>query len=700
MKGRTRRGSALILVLLMTLAVAALAVAAIYMSSSAGLLSRFYDREREYRLAAESALEIVRSRLLYDSTFVVPNAGSALALSGFRVPAADGSTNARVRVDVFAAATGDTTGLQLPAVTLIARAYDDGGTRHVRRMDLRRSAFTRFALFTHNFSTNYDFGPGTVHGPIHSNGPWRSWNSPVYRDSVTAASFDGSATFSGGSATVAWPIPYPEDSTYAAIAALGDGANLAIATLGGTAGTRVEFVAMDADNDGDVEPTEGFLRVFDLVAGDTTRLVAQFADYSWYGDHVVQNQCGAFYWINGSSRWEFFPVSRHRATWVRSRIRNSSNNYPEISATVATRMANYDGRAVYEVLTLPTARCFPAGSPYLMPSERMTTPSGSGYALATIQAQTSDTLEWGRSNSHQYGGMDTTFTPFPRTCQYTSTDGRCEWWSITRLGAWRVFGGTAVAGVSSNVRQAVELKYLWPLAPAYNPTSRRVVRVGVSKVFLSGTVAGPVSVFASGGVTLVDAVRYANDPNSPATDPCRDQLGLVAVGDILVALSPITRPRYETHHQVSGIGFAYHMGEEKHFTLQGHLMSLKGSVGVAGHNVLATNYWSGGQQWLTVPCPTNVSASIWASPGGCLYFTGSMIMRDYRPLWQTNSGYSRTGFRWQGQRDRCAATTNRPPFFPLTNRYTKIQTLEIEPSRANTTPKIQALLTRLKGSTL
>ena len=53
---RARRGSALILVLLMTLAVAGLAIAAIFMSSSAGLLSRFYDREREFRLAAESGI--------------------------------------------------------------------------------------------------------------------------------------------------------------------------------------------------------------------------------------------------------------------------------------------------------------------------------------------------------------------------------------------------------------------------------------------------------------------------------------------------------------------------------------------------------------------------------------------------------------------------------------------------------------------
>jgi hypothetical protein len=41
-----RKGSALILVLIMTLSLAGLAISAIYLSSSAGLLSRYYDRER------------------------------------------------------------------------------------------------------------------------------------------------------------------------------------------------------------------------------------------------------------------------------------------------------------------------------------------------------------------------------------------------------------------------------------------------------------------------------------------------------------------------------------------------------------------------------------------------------------------------------------------------------------------------------
>ena len=41
---RNRRGSALILVLIMTLSLAGLAISAIYLSSSAWLLSRYYDR--------------------------------------------------------------------------------------------------------------------------------------------------------------------------------------------------------------------------------------------------------------------------------------------------------------------------------------------------------------------------------------------------------------------------------------------------------------------------------------------------------------------------------------------------------------------------------------------------------------------------------------------------------------------------------
>ena len=72
-------------------------------------------------------------------------------------------------------------------------------------------------------------------------------------------------------------------------------------------------------------------------------------------------------------------------------------------------------------------------------------------------------------------------------------------------------------------------------------------------------------------------------------------------------------------------------------------------------------------------------------------------MRQYSPLY---AGSGATGYRYAGVADPCQSTDNRPPFFPLTNRYRFVRSLEIEPSRANTPAKIRAILMRLKGKAL
>jgi Tfp pilus assembly protein PilX len=183
---RARRGSALILVLMMTLAIAGLSIAAIFMSSSAGLLSTFYDREREFRFAAESALEQMRSTLNSNAAFSLPDTGVRQVVAGAQILDAAGSPLPRVRVNVYAAVTGDTTGTFLPTVTLIAAAYDAAGTRYVARMDLRRESFSRYALFTDSFPASIEHRPGTGSGR-HSNGQWRLTSSGNrYRDTVTS----------------------------------------------------------------------------------------------------------------------------------------------------------------------------------------------------------------------------------------------------------------------------------------------------------------------------------------------------------------------------------------------------------------------------------------------------------------------------------------------------------------------------------
>jgi len=58
-------------------------------------------------------------------------------------------------------------------VTLLAVAYDANGTRHVRRTDLRRESFSRYAIFADSFPSGTAHGPGVVTGRVHTNETWR-----------------------------------------------------------------------------------------------------------------------------------------------------------------------------------------------------------------------------------------------------------------------------------------------------------------------------------------------------------------------------------------------------------------------------------------------------------------------------------------------------------------------------------------------
>ena len=59
----TPRGMALVMVMLLTVGVAALAAAAIFLSSGASLISRGQEREEDMRNAADAGIELGRSAL-------------------------------------------------------------------------------------------------------------------------------------------------------------------------------------------------------------------------------------------------------------------------------------------------------------------------------------------------------------------------------------------------------------------------------------------------------------------------------------------------------------------------------------------------------------------------------------------------------------------------------------------------------------
>lgn len=690
----------------MTLAVAGLAIAAIFLSSSAGLLSRFYDRERDFRLAAESAIQIVRSRLSVDADLAVPDTGMIQLAAGLQIPDASGLPSAQVSVNVFAAATGDTTGRRIPHLTLVAVAYDAGGVRHVRRADLARESFSRYEMFVDSFPSGLVFGPGRVSGRVHANDTWRSGGSSatagIYGDSVTAVgSLVGTATYLGDTVTGAPIVPYPRDSTYPALTTLASAANLAFAPVSGAGagwvrGSRLEFVTADADNDGVLSDGEGFARVFDLAAGlDTSRLRVGLEPSDWYlfywatpwDNPVVQNQCGAFYYRDG--RWSFFPVSTHRAEWARPIIqRTGAANYPAVTPPTMNDLDDYDAEAVRLVLEQPTSRCFPAGSPYLMTSERMTNTSGvvTGTAADTVPFGVDPPPGgWPLSAPDGYGGNDTTFTATSRSCVFfVSNDEACNSGTHFTLGSWRAFGGTAVSGIASAVRQAAELPFLWPLGAPWNTASKGVVRATGGPLFVDGTVRGNITLVVDGDAILIGPLTQANRPGDASAALCADRVGIVAVGDVLVADNAMLRGRRVRSNALFS-PIDRHLGASRDISIDANLMSLTGTVGVEN---------PGSAPIAVIECATATGMA--NTSGGCLYLTGGLVMQRYSPLW---SG-SNTGLRWAGTPDRCQSTDRRPPYFPLTNRYTLTRTLEIEASQANNPTKIRALLMRLKGKTL
>jgi hypothetical protein len=706
MKSRSRgqrRGSALILVLMMTLAVAGLSIAAIFLSSSAGLLSRYYDRERDFRLAAEAALAQLRSRLPLDTLMAFPDTGVIQLLAGFQPTDASGASASNVRVNVYAAVTGDTSGLATPHLTLIAASYDANGTRHVRRMDLRRESFSHYAFFTDSFNAAFSFGPGVVHGRVHSNESWRSGTgaaAATYVDTVTAVTaLVGTGTYASDTSTAVPRIHYPADSTYPRLQAYADTAKLAFTPVSGSGagwvkGSRLAFVTVDADGDGSIDADEGFARVFDLADGmDTTRLsVGLVHDQSLFGftrrqwDNAdIQNQCGAWYLRSG--RWHFFPVATHRAVWARAVIQaTGASAFPDVNPSDMDDMDDYSRTATNLILNQETARCYPAGSPQLMTTERMTNLAG------VIGGGVGDTIPfgvivppagWPASAPSGYGGSDTTFTSVVKTCTVSTggTTGYCNAGTAVTLGSWRAFGGTPVSGIASTIRQPGELPYLWPYGSPRNPKARGMLYASSGPLVVSGELRGSATLLVNGSVRLIEGMSVVNDPSDPSAAACTDRFGLVAVGDILVVDNGLTRGR-----RIGSIiaTISKHLGPARDVELFGSYMSLRGTVGIE-------NYASTG--FVPQSCPASAAAN---TSAGCLRTSGALVMRRFTPHYNG----ANTGVRYTGMKDPCQATDNRPPFFPLTNRYTFVRTLEIEPSRANTPAKIRSILLRLKGKSL
>ena len=568
---QNRSGFALGIALMFTLAIGALAISAIVLSSNATLMAKAVDRQTEMKYAAEAALQIGKSRLNFDPS-ALPDSGETEIMTNQPVYAADGTALPNVSVNVWIGPTGSTTGQFGRFASVVAQAVDNRGSGYVRRLELDQESFAKFAYWTNSETccgglTIYFNNGDELWGPVFSNDIIHigSGGAKFHSNVSTAQTISGIGygTFLKGYTQHATPISLPSTANlsnltgYAALA----GYAFTPPTSGDetTVLQRIEFVATDIMGTGDsLAIQDGFFRLYTAKSGKTAWL---------RGDgSAVSTNCGDWHTVNGVS--VFFPVAVHKTTWFKTLMQSPTGILTlaqakaESSATTATIMGHAG------------ARCYLGGDPHLVAVARTTSitdpGTGANYTTAAIQK----------------GGSDTTFTP------------------ADQYGAWSLYSNSPNAAISA---KRVDAKYLFPLYRGYNINVKGVVTFA-GTIGVSGTLRGRETLYSKGGtIVILDDMRDADDP---ALGTCADILGLLADNNIVVADNAINTPQTFTGSYKS-------YDDTQDLYVQAVLMALNTSFTVQ-------NYTTG---------PTNALTCAGSTDGrGCLYMTGGLIQQNRGPV--------------------------------------------------------------------
>jgi Tfp pilus assembly protein PilX len=297
---RGERGIALPTVLLMTLMVVGLATTALMMTTNGRLIRKANERIRQADLAALSGLEEARSRI-NGTASLYPDSGYATLENGVTVTDAAGATIPGAKRWTYVGPAGVSTG-QYGVFGAIITRTTVGNVTSVRRRDINQETFAKFAYFTNDEGGINFANSDLIQGPVHSNDQITiASTGATFTGKVTsaAASISGVAngTFQSGYTVNAPVINMPTITQLTAMAGyaqaggtkfdIGEAhaASSHVADVNGrTAGdagearTRIEFLAIDLNADGDsTDADEGFFRVYmgtgngseDVVSGST-----------------------------------------------------------------------------------------------------------------------------------------------------------------------------------------------------------------------------------------------------------------------------------------------------------------------------------------------------------------------------------------------------------------------------------------------
>ena len=650
-----RRGAALILALLMSIAVAAMALGAIMVSSGAGLTTRYSAREASMQAAANGGLEIIRDSVNHG------NFDSLLPLNGFTtlvtnepVPDAFGTPLPRTTRSLYVGRTGGRTGGAATAgqygsnfASALSVIRDDRGAVAARRLLMTQESWSKFAVAINNWSGSAMYGCAeSINGPFHSNNNLRlqggctgailfAGQASVVGSVTNQASGNYTAGLKTGVAPIDWPTP-ARISLMRQFAQDADAANgdydLTSATLGSTVpGLRIEFLTVDVNGNGTIEWDEGYMRIWKpagandsalaYVSGRRWPVVPSGTTYS-QDPNMVSRNCGAQVSMSGTPGWftarEIYDsaLAYGTASNARDAVRWSLS-----SANTGTRRAPLDN------VTPTDTRCYLGGDPEL-------------YAATHGTGLTPDSLITNVPGTHAMG-----------------------WWQKRRTGAQ-----AAAAGVRADA------EYLIPLGS--NPNYKGVIFVQ-GDVAISGRLRGRTSIFATGNIVLADDLLYQTPPGT-VCDATGDIFGAIATRDVVIADNAVQTP-FRVNNRMYG-GFDDTPRDEQY-----NMFFLAAGNGAAGSG----NFYTSGLPYLSTPGPTppyymsgTMTSSATAEncaggPAGCIRITGGLAMGRI-DHYTYNTGSSAYGYAEAHAYDRCGAV-NPPPYFPTTGRFIESRYYEVDP---------------------
>ena len=527
-----RRGFALLTIIMLTLAMAALAASAIYLSGNAQLLGTSADREREFKYGAEAAMAIGKSRLNTDP-LVLPDTGYVTLMSGQQLVGADGATLPGLTVNLYTGPTGSASGQFGRFASVVAEARDGQGARFVRRLELTQESFARFAYWsnkeTNNGNTIYFANNDNLWGPVWSNDniSIAASGAHFHNEVGTAKTISGKTygVFDKGYSEAQPVITLPNNTTLTKLAGYASAGfmNFTAPSNGGASSVRarLEFVAVDLGGPTDSTGVdEGFIKVYIANNGEE-----QWVRGDWQSNKSDATTCGASYRVIPGGPKLFFPASVHSQAWFKTLLQAGGMTSTQASDTSNASLSTIMGKS--------NARCYLGGDPHLVAEER------NNSTMFPVAA------------TRQKGGSDTTFT------------------ASGVHGHWLQFPGTIDPRLATKRADAA---YLFPIYRGQNPGTKGVIAV-TGTIGVSGVLRGRITLYATGSVIVLDDLRYATDPS---VGSCADMLGVISANNITVADNAILDPQ--------NIGAYKNFDDTKDLYIQGVLMAISTSFGVENYN--------------------------------------------------------------------------------------------------------------------